>query len=325
MPVASSDKDMANPPTSRTAPKSRLAAVLSLSVATLATGAKAQANSDSASTEPSPADASSSETGPEPTKEQCIDWHRLSQLAQNDAKLLEARGLAQRCTALTCPGLIVNDCARWINDLDQRLPSVVFEVRVDGEPDLTATVTSDGKSVDEWTRGESLRLDPGEHEFHFELGKYPPITRKVLLAEGMRFRVISVEFKSSDLPGASALPAPTPTPSDSDALGQRRLPKLFYPLVGVGAGGITGFVVFALIGKSKQSNLEDTCKPNCTDSDLGSMKTAYLIGDISLGIGVASLVTAGILYFGAERKATTTTVGVSRLPGGGVATATYRF
>ena len=231
------------------------------------------------------------------------------------------------CTALTCPGLIINDCAQWLNDLEQRLPSVVFEVRVDGEPDMTATVTADGKRVEEWTRGEALRLDPGEHQFRVEAGKYEPIVRKVLLAEGMRFRVITVDFKSSSLPKPLSVPPSASTPPNEPrrSPGARHLPTAFYPLLGVGAVGVVSFGVFSLIGKSKQHDLESTCKPNCTDSALKPMKTSFLIGDISLGVGVASLVAAGVFYLRADAKSAPTTIGLVRLPGGGAATATYRF
>ena len=270
--------------------------------------------------------ASSNNGEPEPSKDQCVDWHKQSQLAQSEMKLVEARELARRCAAPTCPGLVVNDCDRWINDLDQRLPSVVFEVRVDGEPDTSATVTTDGKRVEEWTRGEALRLDPGEHQFRVELGDYQPIVRKVLLSEGMRFRVITIDFKSSSLKQAASVETVVPKPPSEPASGARRFHPAFFPLLGGGAAGIVSFGIFSLVGKSKQHSLEQSCKPNCAESDLKSMKTSYLIGDISLGLGLASLAAAGVFYFRADKQNTpSTTIGFVRLPGGGAAAATYRF
>ena len=280
--------------------------------------------SRAASDATAPSNNGSSE--PEPNKDQCVDWHKQSQLAQSEMRLVEARELARRCAAPTCPGLVVNDCDRWINDLDQRLPSVVFEVRVDGEPDTTATVTTDGKRVEEWTRGEALRLDPGEHQFRVELGDYQPIVRKVLLSEGMRFRVITIDFKSSSLKQAASVETRVPKPPSEPASGARRFHPAFFPLLGGGAAGIVSFGIFSLVGKSKQHTLEQSCKPDCTESDLKSMKTSYLIGDISLGLGLASLAAAGVFYFRADTKKTpSTTIGFVRLPGGGAGAATYRF
>jgi hypothetical protein len=311
---------MVNPIFGGIASKLRLSFLLGPCLAVVTSSAVAQAVPDGSPA----AGANSSEIGPAPSKEQCVDWHRQSQLAQNNVKLVEARDLAQQCTAPTCPGPIINDCARWMNDLDQKLPSVVFEVRVDGEPDTTATVTADDKPVEQWKRGEALRLDPGEHQFRFELGEYAPIVRKLLLSEGMRFRVVSVDFKSASL---QATPTATPPPPNEppEPTAQRRIPPMVYPLAGVGAAGVLSFSVFALLGKSQQNDLEK-CKPNCPSSDVSSMKTKYLVGDISLGIGLASLVAAGVFYFSMEGQSTpTATIGLTHLPGGGAALATVRF
>lgn len=260
-----------------------------------------------------------------------MESHRLAQQAQNEGKLVHARELARTCTALACPGLIISDCARWLNDLDQRIPSVVFEVRVNGEPNLTANVLADGVRVAEWTRGEAFRVDPGEHEFRFELGDFAPITQKVLLAEGMRYRVVTVEFKTEGAAPAPSSVQPTTPMAATGAPAEpvrasRPVPVIVYPLLGLGAVGAGGFTLFALMGKSKQSDLENTCKPNCTDSDLKPMKTSYLIADISLGVGVASLVAAGIFYIGRpQEKPPSAQVGFAPVRGGGAASFSYSF
>jgi len=73
--------------------------------------------------------------------------------------------------------------------MKRRIPSVVFEVRLDGKPNLIATIVADGNRVQESTRGESLRLDRGEHQFSFEMAEHQPIMQNLLLAEGMRYRI----------------------------------------------------------------------------------------------------------------------------------------
>lgn len=277
-----------------------------------------------------PNDASAvQKNDPAPTKEQCIESHRGAQQAQNEGRLVHARELARTCTSLVCPGLVITDCARWLNDLDQRIPSVVFEVRVDGQPNLSAMIIADGKRVQEWTRGEALRLDPGEHQFRFELAPYQPVIQKFLLAEGMRYRIVTAEFKSQAQPLAAprtTTPAAPVTSTEPPAVPMARpVPFAVYPLLGVGAIGAASFTVFSLLGKSKQSDLESSCKPNCNDSDLDSMKTKYLIGDISLGVGAASLITAGVLYLARPERPMVTSVGFAPMPGGASGFATYQF
>jgi hypothetical protein len=306
----------------------KIRTAIRMGCAVLATCAVAQAAPNSP---PEPADGNGPTRDQAPSKEQCVESHRLAQQAQNEGKLVHARELARTCTALACPGLIISDCARWLNDLDQRIPSVVFEVRVDGEPNLTATVLADGARVNEWTRGEAFRVDPGEHQFRFELGDFAPITQKVLLAEGMRYRAVSVEFKTDSRSTApvslqpSAPLAPSGTQS-SPAPPARPVPVIVYPLLGLGAVGVGSFTVFALMGNSKKDKLETSCKPNCTDSDLKPMKTSYLVADISLGVGVASLVAAGIFYIGRpQEKPPSTQVSFAPLPGGGAGSFSYSF
>jgi hypothetical protein len=298
----------------------------SLAVTTwlIAPAAHAQtAKASDATTGSAPANQSTTDTPP--TKEQCIDSHRQSQQSQNEGKLVHARELARTCTSLACPGLLISDCARWLTDLDQRIPSAVFEVRVDGQPNRDAQVFADGKLITEWTRGEAIRLDPGEHQFRFELANHEPITQNLLLAEGMRYRVITVEFKTPVAATATgALTPAAPVAPAPSAAKERPTPFIVYPLLGVGVLGAAGFGTFAFLGSKKEKDLDTSCSPNCTDSELKPMKSNYLIGDIALGIGAASLVTAGIVYFTRPEK-DAPTVGFTPLPGGAAGFASYRF
>ena len=62
----------------------------------------------------------------------------------------------------------------------------------------------------------------------------------------------------------------------------------------MGAAGLASFTYFALSGRSDHSDLE-RCKPDCTESDVNSVHTKYLIADISLGVSVAALGVAAYL------------------------------
>ena len=256
-----------------------------------------------------------------PTKADCIQAHKLCQQAQNDGRLVEARARATSCTNPACPGLLVADCARWLNELDQRIPSVVFEVRAGGHPSMKAEVYADGQRVESWTRGEALRLDPGQHTFRFVLAPFSPSTETMLLGEGQRFRLVSVELAMPDRDST-----PSPTGPDRATRTERPVPVVVYPLLGVGVVGIAGFVGFGLSGKAEQRRLERTCSPNCTESDLSTMRQRYLIGDISAAVGVGAIVGAGVLYLFRPKRPARESVSVTALPGGGsMAVAAYRF
>lgn len=251
------------------------------------------------------------EPGPvgEPTKMRCIEAHQRTQQMQSARRYVEARDQAHICVSQSCPGPIVEDCARWLGDLDERVPSVTFEVLLDGRHDARATVVVDGEVVREWTQGEALRLNPGEHVFRFELPPLAPIGQTLVLTEGMRFRVVSAEFKTP----------PPPSPGD-EVPAEPPMPALVYPLLIASGVSLAAFTGFALAGKSAQSNLEQTCAPRCTDDDLSSMRQRYLFADIALGVGAAALAGAAVLYFVRPEPAATKTpsVALAIVPGGGV-------
>jgi hypothetical protein len=106
----------------------------------------------------------------------------------------------------------------------------------------------------------------------------------------------------------------------------RPVPVLVYPLLGVGVVGIGGFVGFGLAGKAEQRRLERDCAPNCTESDLSTMRRRYLIADISAAVGVGAVVGATVVYLFRPERRKRETVSVVALPGGGgMALGVYRF
>ena len=48
---------------------------------------------------------------------------------------------------------------------------------------------------------------------------------------------------------------------------------------------------------AQDENDLDECKPRCAQSDVDSLGTKYLIGDIALGIGIAGVASAVGVYF----------------------------
>lgn len=259
-----------------------------------------------------------------PSKGLCLDSHLEAQQAQSQGRLVFARERAVTCADSACPRLVVDDCVRWLSELDQRMPSVVFDVRVDGEANASATVLVDGNPVSDWSRGESLRLDPGEHEVRFELKPYQPIAQHIIVAEGMRFRVISVEFSSQKRSAKQGETAPQFRMSGQSQT-ERPIPMVVYPLLAAGVIGAMVGIASEIIGASKEHDLYKTCNPYCTDADLKPTKTAYLVGDLVLAASALSLASAGIIYVARPERIHATSIGVALLPSGGAAIATYRF
>jgi hypothetical protein len=238
---------------------------------------------------PKSADAPSSEAA-QPTRAQCLDAHRDAQELKNSGKLLEAQEHLLICSSGSCPGAVISDCGSWLAELEKMTPSMTFEVRVDGKEALSAKLFVDGQPVTD--RAHAFKVNPGQHAIRVELPPFEPHEETVVLPEGQRMRLISVEFTSKhEEPRRDAVAAPPPAREPG-----RPTPGVVYPLLGVGVVGLASFGVFSALGKSEQHHLESSCSPKCTNDDLSTMKRWYLVGDISAGVGAAALLGAAIVY-----------------------------
>ncbi|HEY4104791.1 MAG TPA: hypothetical protein VGM44_12910 [Polyangiaceae bacterium] len=225
-----------------------------------------------------------------PDRNQCLEAHRSAQEFRKSSKLLESQEQLLICSSESCPGAIITDCGKWLTELDQLTPSVVFQVRVDGKETSGAHVELDGREINDWS--QAIKVNPGRHDVRVTVEGFDPYTESVVAAEGQRLKMISAEFKKpAQAPQAALVPQPIEH--------ARPTPPGVYALLGVGVVGAASFATFAAIGKTKQNQLDNDCLKvmSCTDSDLKPMKTDYLIGDISAGVGAAALIGAAIVYF----------------------------
>lgn len=234
-----------------------------------------------------------------PDRAACVTAHTNAQEMKRSGKLLEAESELKICASSGCPGAIISDCGQWISDLEQTTPSLIFEVRVDGKQAAEFDVQVDGASVSDHTKAH--RVNPGRHVVRVQVPNFEPKEETLVLPEGQRMRLVAFSF---DSPRAEPSQVPGPLPPAEEPLMERPTPILVYPLLGVGVAGLGSFGVFSLLGRSEESELEKTCAPGCTSTQLESMKRYYLIGDISAGVGAAALVGAGIVYLARPSKPT---------------------
>lgn len=235
----------------------------------------------------------SSESRDDPDKRAaCFEAHRNAQELKQKSRFLETREQLLICSRAECPGAIIEDCGSWLSEMEQVTPSMVFEVYVDGKDAPQAKIFVDDVAVQDTASG--VKVNPGSHSVRATLPTFKPITQVVTLPAGQRMRLIRFDFESAPVVSA---------PTDISELEFSRPPPIaMYPLLGVGVVGLGTFGVLAGLGKAEQNKLEDRCAPDCTDDDLSKMKTMYMIGDISAGVGAAALVTAGIVYLARPTK-----------------------
>jgi hypothetical protein len=228
----------------------------------------------------------------------CSGAYEKAQEEKAAGHLNAALGQLRVCVAQACPKFIREDCSRWIDQTEASLPSVVFAVRRDGKDQTEVEVLCDGVLLAQSSDGKAIVVDPGAHNFSFSIPGFAPVEQRLIVREGERNRIIDVEFRTAS-ETRSAIPAPAldtqrkGPPSESVV---RRPFPWSYGFAGLGALGITGFAVFAMLGSNQQRDLERSCAPYCQSGQVDSLKTKYLIADACLGVGLISLGVATYLY-----------------------------
>jgi hypothetical protein len=235
------------------------------------------------------------------TSAACVQAYEEGQVARKAGRLISARDTLRECARDECPDFIRSDCVAWYGEVQSEVPTVVFAARSQDRDLVDVQVTLDGRQIAARIDGQSLELDPGEYDFAFESPDMQPRTQHSVVVRGERNRLIQVEL--SPVHASSNEPiAPPATP-----LARARSRSLLVPGVfaGVGAAGLVGFAVLGASGRASESQLERTCSPNCTDSQISAVRTKYLVADVSLGVGVASLALGAYFLFSQPRAEST--------------------
>ncbi len=198
----------------------------------------------------------------DPTTSDCLAANESSIKLSGEHKLRDARAQLLICSSSTCPTDIRNACTRRVGDINSALPTIVFEAKDPAGNDLSAVaITMDGKSLADRLDGSAIPMDPGAHDFTFDVAGQPTVKKRLVIYEGEKNRreriVIGTPALGAD---ASAVKAPTATPpgvvgtlpdhttvppaSPSYWTGRRvgGVVAGATGLVGVGVGGVIGLV-----------------------------------------------------------------------------------
>jgi hypothetical protein len=255
-----------------------------------------------------------------PDKASCVAAYESEQTVRKDGRLREAREKALYCAQAACPASLRDQCAQWLAEIDQSMPTVVFVVTDDAGNDLTdVEVWVDGVKLTDKLDGKALALDPGKHSLKFVNEAAPAVEQSIIVREGEKNRDVKVKLvvvkapapKEPVTPKEPVAPKEPPvdeTPKPPTELPRERpTPGSVYALGITGVVGLGVFTTFAILGVQNKTALDNRgCRPNCPQGDVDTIKKQFLIGDIGLAVGVVSLGTAAVLYFtrGEEPAAT---------------------
>jgi hypothetical protein len=219
----------------------------------------------------------------------CIAAHVDAQRLQKAGKLRDARAAVIRCADPACPAVLIEECGALFTSLEKAIPTVVFAAQdADGHDIATVRVQEGEATIAPRLDGKAVEVDPGEHRFRFERPGAPPVETTVVVREGERGRRVAVRFA-----GAAKLETAAEGP----------ITPAFWA---VGAVGLTGLALFGALGGAglaERANLDDRgCAPRCPTDDVDLVRSLFLGADVSLGVGLAALATAPILYFAVPRE-----------------------
>ena len=229
--------------------------------------------------------------GKAPSKAECFDAHERAQLANKEGKPKAAKKEFAICADAACPKLVKTECEAELAKALATVPSVVLVALDAGKALAGAKWTIDGAPADA-TPG-AIELEPGEHLFRIEASDGRSAEKRVTLQPGQRELRVEVALAA---PVAVAPPPPAPAPAAKPSVS-----PVVWVLGGVAVVGLGGFVGFGLAGKSKESDL-DQCKPDCARGEVDSMRTRYLLADVSLGVALVAGGVGGYLYFSQKKR-----------------------
>ena len=160
---------------------------------------------------------------------------------------------------------------------------------------LDVRVSIDGTLVQERLDGKPVLVDSGEHTFKFETKDGQVKEERVLLRAAEKARPIIASFGGSGPAGSGTPAGAGPASPEGGTREGSIVPAAI--LGGVGVLALGSFALFGITGKGDVDDLQTSCKPNCKEADVDSARTKLIIADVSLGVGVAALIGAAVLYF----------------------------
>jgi hypothetical protein len=217
-------------------------------------------------------------------------------------QLLAAREAYRACVAEPgCPDVVLSECESALSELKTAIPTLLVSVLDEQQHDTVgATLKVDGRPVA--VDGSPIEVDPGPHQLLAE-AQGASAAMEVIGVENEANRRVALLLKglhtASPLPDQELVSASEP--ARTQAVSKRPSSVPSFVLGGVGAIAAASFGYFAISGHSEFNQLEK-CKPDCARSAVQEVRTKYLLADVSLGVSVVALATAGYLLFRTPRE-----------------------
>jgi hypothetical protein len=203
----------------------------------------------------------------DPTTADCLTANENSTALWNQHQLRATRAQLLVCSASSCPADIRNECTRRVADINQAMPTIVFEARDAGGHTLVAvSIKADGQPLAQRLEGTALSIDPGEHTFTFTLAGQPPIERTLLILEGEKDRRERVVFESVGAPSSPTAAADDKPRGEAAKPRRGKLQLVGLAAAGVGVAALAVSATYGLVAISRRNAAAAACPGQCADA-----------------------------------------------------------
>lgn len=244
-----------------------------LLVAALASGSLARADEHAAP----PADSSAALT-------LCVESHERAGMLRLEERWSEAREAMQACSQESCPLTLRTDCARWLEELRDMLPTLLVVVERDDDGRAPLRVSLDGRELALSEPLRPIEVLPGTHRLDFELPSYAPLKHEVNVRIGEKNKVVRVRFAREAPPSPPAERAPSPAPVTR--ITHRPVPTSTYVFAGAGLLAFGGSGVMFAAALTRRDEARKRCAPGCYDGEREEVDRLLLGADIAAAGGL---------------------------------------
>lgn len=249
--------------------------------------------------------------------QQCATSYETAQRERGRGAFLEATQAAQACSQIECNALIVQECIKLLEQFKAETPTMVFSARNGrGEEIAAVKVEIDGKPAADRIDGLPIAVNPGIHTFRFTAEGEAPVEIKHTARVGDKNRLVEVQIgKPVPVGPGVAMNSPTaPLAPAQEERVSKPVPIATWLLGGVGVVGLGVFGYMRLKASSDYNDLSSSCSPHCNPDDVDKVHTKYQFSYIGLGVGIAGLGSAALVYAISRNSGGTPTSEVAVVP-----------
>lgn len=222
---------------------------------------------------------------------QCVEAHERAGMLRIEERWEEARVAMNSCASERCPLAIRTDCARWLEELSAKLPTLIVVIERDDDGEHPVRLSLDGRELQLSEPLRPIEVLPGTHRLEFTLPSYAPLSYDVSVGVGEKNKVVRVRFERET---KTAAPPPPAAPAPLKTASTRPVPTVTYLLAGgaILAAGTSGSLLAAAL--SRRSTARERCAPGCYDGQREEVDRLLLGADIA---AAGSLAFAGLAIY----------------------------